>query len=424
MKIVKFYTLGCKVNQYETQALREQLLDAGFEENIHKIADICIINTCTVTSQADAESRRIVRKALRHNPNSKIIVTGCWVERDAQEIQRICDRIQIVPNYQKHRIIDVINSAIPDSQFLNDKSFIPLNISEFKGHQRAFVKIQDGCNNFCSYCKVPLVRGKSRSRNLNEIATEIKCLVAGGFKEIVLSGICLGDYRHRDIGLVNLLIALEKIKGRFRIRLSSIEPHLLSAELIERIADSKKICPHLHIPLQSGDNKILKKMNRNYTVEGYLSLIERIKKKIKDVAITTDILVGFPGETEVNFRNTIICLQKILPLRTHIFSFSPRQGTAAFSFKPRIDSSLIKERFNQLKELAIECSYKFRKHFLGKSLTILIESQVDKNRGFFCGYSENYIRVSVENACKKDINNLVQAKVKAVDMYSTQGIIS
>ena len=420
MRKVKFFTLGCKVNQYETQGIREQFLSAGFgENNINKPADIYIINTCTVTHQADRGSRRLIKKTIRFNPQAKIIVTGCLVERDAHQILQISDQIQIVPNHQKHRIIEFLAFPNNEPRITNDETFIPLKISSFNGHERAFVKIQDGCNNFCSYCKVPLVRGNSRSRSLEEIIEEVTRLVNGGFKEIVLTGICLGDYHYGDSDLVDILSRLEKIEGRFRIRLSSIEPQLVNDKLIESF-NSPKICPHLHIPLQSGDNAILKRMNRRYTQKGYLSLIARIKKKVKDIAITTDILVGFPGEEEKNFRNTLRCLKEILPLRTHIFPFSPRQGTAAFNLQERVKPGLIKERVNLLREVAVECSYEFRRHFLGKRLTLLIESQTDKENGTLSGYSQNYIRVSVEDAIKEDVNNLIRARVKVVDMYSTK----
>jgi len=400
MKKISLFTLGCKVNQYETQALREQFLRAGFEENNGAAADVYIINTCTVTHHADRESRRLIRKALHSNPKAKIIVTGCYVENDASEILQISDKIQLLPNQQKQ-----------------------YGISAFCGHERAFVKIQDGCDAFCAYCKIPLVRGRSRSRALEEIVQEAARLVNNGFKEIVLTGICLGDYHYQDYDLADVLDYLERIKGEFRIRLSSIEPHLVSEKLIEKIADSEKICPHLHIPLQSGDNAILRKMNRKYTQKDYLNLIARIKKKIKNVAITTDVLVGFPGEADKNFRNSVRCLKKILPLRTHIFPFSPRQGTAAFDFQGRIEPGMIKQRVALLKEVAAECSYKFRKRFLRKGLTVLIESNPDKQSEFFCGYSENYIRVLVKDASRKQINKLISVRAEKIGYSTTIGTI-
>jgi threonylcarbamoyladenosine tRNA methylthiotransferase MtaB len=384
----RIFTLGCKVNQYESQAIREQLLTAGLEESNSNQADIYVVNTCTVTARADRESCCLIRKAIRSN-KAKVIVTGCLVENDAQKILQISDKLQIVPNRLK-----------------------PLKISGFKGRERAFVKVQDGCNNRCSYCKVPLVRGKSASRDVKEIIAEVGRLTSRGFKEIVLTGICLGDYRYKGHKLVNLLKLLEKIKGEFRIRLSSIEPQLVSGALIEKIADSAKICPHLHIPLQSGDNEILRKMNRPYTVKDYLALIARIKKRIKNVAITTDVLAGFPGEKERNFRNTARCLKKVAPLRTHIFSFSPREGTAAFNFPGRVEDEVIKRRVKLLNKIAAKASYKYRRRFSGRYLTVLVESQRDKQSGLLTGYSENYIRVAVEGAGEQQINKLLRVKVK------------
>ncbi|MCQ9208243.1 MAG: tRNA (N(6)-L-threonylcarbamoyladenosine(37)-C(2))-methylthiotransferase MtaB [Omnitrophica bacterium] len=420
MKKIKLFTLGCKVNQYETQGIREKFLNAGFRENNSEKTDVYIINTCTVTRQADRESRHLIRKALKVNPEAKVIVTGCYVEKDADELLQISDRIQIIPNQQKHRIVDFLSLTRYKRLATSDRSFIPLSISEFHGHERAFVKIQDGCDNFCAYCKVPLVRGESRSRSLKEITKEVAGLVDRGFKEVVLTGICLGDYHYRNLGLADVVGSLAKIKAEFRIRLSSIEPQLISDKLIEKMASSAKICPHLHIPLQSGDNQILQKMNRRYTAKDYLSLIAKIKKKIKDIAITTDVLIGFPGESDRNFQCTVHCLEEISPLRTHIFSFSPREGTAAFNLAARIEPQIVKERVGLLKEVAQKSSHKFRKRFLGRKLTVLIESRADKESRTFCGYSENYIRVIVTGASAKDVNKLLPVKIKTVDIHSTK----
>lgn len=422
MKRVRLFTLGCKVNQYETQAIREKFLSRGYREVHTKTADVYVINTCTVTHQADRDSRRLIRRALHCSPQSKIVVTGCYVESDACEILQISDRIQVIPNRKKHLIVELLNSPDDGRGERKEGAFIPLAISNFKDHQRAFLKIQDGCNNFCSYCKVPVVRGESRSRNLKEIIAELKRLISCGFKEVVLTGTCLGDYHYRDFDLADVIASLIEIDGDFRIRLSSIEPQLISDKLLATFS-SPKVCAHLHIPMQSGDNTILKRMNRQYTQKGYLSLIAKIKKRIKDAAVTTDVLVGFPTETEKNFRNTVNCLKEALPLRTHIFSFSPRKGTVAFDLKPPVEPQVVKERVSLLKQVAGECSYEFRKHFLGRQLTVLIESQPDKEDGKFSGYSENYIRVKVEDATKRDVNRLIQVKVKTIEMNSTRAWI-
>ncbi len=380
------------MNQYESQALREQCLRQGLKETASEKADICLINTCTVTHHADRESRRLIRKSLKTDPKAQIIVTGCYALKNAKDIRAISAKIKIIPQSQKHQI------------------FGALTISDFQGHQRVFVKVQDGCDNFCAYCKVPLVRGRSRSRRLSEVIQEVERLVKKGFKEIVLTGICLADYKHQKTDLADLLSALEKIKGEFRIRLSSLEPQLITDRLISKIAGSDKFCPHFHIPLQSGDNRILKLMNRKYTRAKFLKLIAKIKKKIKNVSITTDVLVGFPGEGENNFKNTVKALKQIAPLRTHIFSFSPRAGTAAFNLSGGINPEIINRRVNVLKGISAKASYNFKKKFLHQKLTVLIEKDKDKQTGFYCGYSENYIRVLVKNAAKKDVNKLIKVK--------------
>ncbi|MCM8763154.1 MAG: radical SAM protein, partial [Candidatus Omnitrophica bacterium] len=274
----KILTLGCKVNQYESQQIREAYLRQGFQELFDgRPADTYIINTCTVTHHADRASFVLIRRAKRENPQAKIYVTGCLVKMDAAKIKE----------------------RFPDVSFL-DKDEFKQGINAFCGHTRAFLKIQDGCDNFCSYCKVALVRGKPRSRPFDEVIHEAQRLVDAGFKEIVLCGICLGSYG-KDFGnvdLVDVLAALEKIKGEFRIRLSSIEFGDVRERLIKKLETSKKLCPHLHIPLQSGDDRILKLMNRKYTAEDYLKLVQELKRRIPLLSITTDVMVGFPGESE------------------------------------------------------------------------------------------------------------------------------
>ncbi len=418
MKKIKFFTLGCKVNQYETQSIREQSIECGFREVTNLPADVYVINTCTVTKHADKESRRLVRGALRNNPDGLILATGCLVEKDASEITQISPSVKIIPNHSKHLFRQFLKN--PKSKIRNKRlqGFIPLNISDFKGHERAFLKIQDGCDNFCSYCKVPLVRGRSRSRKPSKIKEELVRLIDAGFKEIVLTGVCLGDYHYRNLKLVDLLGSLEKLKGNFRLRLSSIEPQLVSKKLIQ-ILNLPKMCKHLHLPLQSGDDFILKRMNRKYTGKKFISLVEMVKGEVKNIAITTDVVVGFPGEEKRHFENTLNCLKMISPLRTHIFSYSRRQGTRAFDMPGNTNHQQIKERLKVIRELAEECSFSYRLDYKGKRLKVLIESVPEKNSGHLCGYSENYIRTIVENATRKDINNVITVKVEKVNCDET-----
>ncbi|PIP21321.1 MAG: tRNA (N(6)-L-threonylcarbamoyladenosine(37)-C(2))-methylthiotransferase MtaB [Candidatus Omnitrophica bacterium CG23_combo_of_CG06-09_8_20_14_all_40_11] len=414
MRTIKFFTLGCKVNQYDTQVIREQFLNAGFKElDDHLYADVYVINTCTVTANADSRSFNLIRRAKRENPRAKIIVTGCLAELDGERISGISGITHIVKNEEKDRIIELLNELNehngPNGH--NDKG-----ISNFSGHTRAFLKIQDGCNNFCSYCKVPLVRGASRSKPLDEIIQEANRLVKNGFQELVLCGICLGSYG-KDLqsqkNVVDVIEALEKINGLLRIRLSSIEASDVSERLIEKMAQSKKLCRHLHIPVQSGDDEILKRMNRNYCREDYLNLVKKIKMSIPQIAITTDVLVGFPGETEENFQNTVKLVQEILPLKMHIFPYSLREGTPAANFKPILNPKIIKEGIKYLKNIAERCSLEYKNQFLNKNMNALIEGRSKENPCFWEGYTDNYIRVWV----KSDLNlknQLISLKLKKI----------
>ena len=413
LRTIKFYTLGCKVNQYDTQSIREKFLRQGFQEidNGQK-ADIYLINTCSVTSTADRKSRQIIHSAHRQNPKAQIVVTGCYTELDSDKISAIPGVTNIIKNNQKERMLELLNEDNgPD---------VRGGISNFYGRTRVFLKIQDGCDNFCSYCKVPLVRGRSRSRPIKEIIEEAGRLVKNGFKEIVLSGICLGAYG-KDLtaqgNLVEVIEALEKIEGLLRIRLSSIEAMDISGGLIAKIKESKKLCPHLHIPLQSGDDDILKKMKRNYSRNEYLGLIKKIKKNVPGIAITTDCLAGFPGESEENFQNSLSLIKAILPLKVHIFPYSRREGTSAASnFKDGVGQQIIKERLLRLKEIAQECAFIYKKQFLNKDTPVLIEGRPDSDRNLWEGYTDNYLKVRLKGLENINLQNqLISVKIKKIE---------
>jgi len=384
MKTVKFYTLGCKVNQYETQSIRERFIRQGFKEVVGtRPANVYLINSCTVTHKADTESLKFIRKARRENPKAKIIITGCLVEKDADYLSGL-------------KGIDVVVS----------KKFFPEGISDFSGHTRAFLKIQDGCNNFCSYCKVPLVRGRSRSRPLQDVIKEANHLVNKGFKELVLTGINLGSYGRdlkKKVSLVTLISELEKIQGLLRIRLSSIEAADVTNELIDKVTCSNKLCRHLHIPMQSGDNEILKKMNRRYCRNDYIKLIKKLKKHIPDIAITTDCLVGFPGEGEKNFANTVNLIKAILPLKVHIFPYSERPDTTASSLGGKVDPVIIKQRILRMECICRDLALKYKSKFLNKDRSVLIESRSKIDPKFWDGHTDNYIKVRIRS--KKDLKN-------------------
>jgi threonylcarbamoyladenosine tRNA methylthiotransferase MtaB len=398
MPTIKFYTLGCKANQYDTQVLREKFLSRGFREleNSHP-ADTYLINTCTVTHHADSESLNLIRRAKRENPRAKIIVSGCLTKSDPWRIKKVC----------------------PGALVTCHLSPVTRNsISSFKGHTRAFLKIQDGCANFCSYCIVPLVRGQPRSKPLARAIREAEALVKNGFQEIVLTGICLGAYG-RDfkpqVDLVEIVGALEKITGLLRIRLSSIEAGDVSDVLIEKIAGSTKVCRHLHIPIQSGDDTVLKAMRRKYRRQDYLNLIRKIKKQIPGIAITTDVLVGFPVEAEKNFRQTLDLVQKIQPLKVHIFPYSPREGTAAAQHFPQALSPLvIKKRQERLKKIADACALNYQKRFLGKIMPVLFEECLKENSSLWQGHTDNYLKIRVKSrGCLR--NRLIRVKLGKIN---------
>jgi threonylcarbamoyladenosine tRNA methylthiotransferase MtaB len=383
MKTVKFYTLGCKVNQYDTQSIRERFFSRGYKEITNGTgAGVCLINTCTVTRAADQKSRSIIRRLSRENPRARIIVTGCLVK--------------------DHEAL----AGIKGIDYLIDKRFFPDGISDFSGHARAFLKIQDGCDNSCAYCKVPLVRGRSRSRPHDEIIEEARRLACRGFKEIVLTGICLGVFG-RDLipktSLVRLISRLEKIPGLERIRLSSIEAGDVTAGLIRKISRSRKLCPHLHIPIQSGDDGILNKMRRKYSRKDYLDLIKRLRRKIPDIAVTTDIIVGFPGESEENFRNTLNLVKAIRPLKVHIFPYSAREGVESAGYKDEVPVNQVKDRLERLERLNSRFSEDFRKRFKGKKVRVLFENRVAGSPDCWEGYTGNYLKVSVKS--RRDLRN-------------------
>jgi len=417
MTKVKFITLGCKVNQYDTQSMREGFVRSGFKEiNNGGKADIYVINTCTVTANADRKSRNFINYAFRRNPKARIIVTGCYAELDKDEIAAIPGVTHIIINKDKNRIVEILNKHSESNESRQT------GISDFSGHTRAFIKIQDGCDNFCSYCKVPMVRGVSRSRPLEDIVQEAKKLAGNSFKEIVLCGICLGSYG-KDLrsskNLIDVIEALEKIEGLLRIRLSSIEAGDISGGLIKKMSQSKKLCQHLHIPIQSGDDEILKKMNRRYTRESYLSLINKIKSSIPEIAITTDALVGFPGESEDNFQNTVNLVKEIMPLRVHIFPYSRRLGTLASNFNDRVSPLVMKERISLLTSISNKCALTYKKQFLNKERDVLIENRSKENASYWEGHTDNYIKVRVRSA-KDLMNNFIRVKLKKINKDSIE----
>ncbi len=411
---VKFITLGCKVNQYETQSLREIFLANGFKETFTK-ADFYFINTCSVTHSADRKSIKYIRKAKKENPQAKILVTGCLAEKDKELIEK--EGVDyIVSQNQKYKIPSILNLK----NKLSLKDNLSLRITDFYLN-RAFVKIQDGCNNFCSFCKVRLIRGKSKSRPVEEIVREVKFLLERGFKEIVLCGINLGSYKSQGKDLISLLKLLIKIKGLGRLRLSSIEPQYVSKELLNLISSTEKVCPHLHIPFQSGSDKILKLMNKKVKSSFYRELVSEIRKTIPDCGISADFMIGFPYEEEEDFKKTLRLIEETNPVRSHIFPYSERKQTPSFKF-PKISSKVVRER----KEIAIQvgekASLRFRKSQEKKMFKVVLDENSEKS--YTRGYTENYIRVllketfSLKETCSKSLIPIVIDKATPKITYA------
>lgn len=416
MKTFELKTLGCKVNQYESQSLRERLLGLGFQEadgaladiKIRASADFYVVNTCAVTQKAERESTEVVRRLSRLNPKGKIFVTGCSAHHNPDGLKNINGVACVLGNNLKENLPDFILSGAVETNLENQEA-----ISAFHKHTRAFLKIQDGCNNGCSYCIIPKLRGSSRSRPLSEITQEAKILVDNGYKELVLCGICLGAYG-ADLGLseglARVIGALEKIAGLLRIRLSSIEAKDVTLELIKAMAHSKKICRHLHIPFQSGDDKVLRLMNRRMLSCGYRELIARLREFLPFIGITTDMMVGFPGEDEKSFTKTFEFLKEVKPSRMHIFSFSPRENTAAFQSSDQgAKPQVVQERQSRLRVLAKELALGFCRAHIGRTLEVLVESEFSQGEKFSKGYSGNYIKVFIHKA-EQPVNTIVTAK--------------
>ena len=396
MKTFKIITLGCKVNQYETQTMREQLISMGLKElNPHTPADLYIVNTCTVTQDTDRECRRFLRRCAKENPKASIVATGCYTEKDAGVIKEINSNIIILKKKG-------LSTDLGLSQILPEKmggpacrqAGVPI-ITHFEGRTKAFIKIQDGCDNFCSYCKVPYVRGKPRSRSKDEIIMEAQALIKNNYKELVLCGICLGSYGKdlkEEVTLKDVVSQISALTGDFRIRLSSIEMQDVTCALIGLIKDRDNICNHLHIPLQSGDDEILKKMNRKYTTDKFIDKINEIKERIPGIAISTDIIVGFPGEGESAFKNTLSAIQKIQPMRTHIFTYSKRDETLACNLKGHIKKSEAAKRYKAIKKITDKIASEYYEYSKGLPQRVLVEDERDKNTKKLCGYTDTYVR--------------------------------
>lgn len=400
---VALHTLGCRVNTYDTEAMAEMFKNEGYEVvSFSDKADVYVINTCTVTNSGDKKSRQHISQARKLNEEAIICVVGCYAQVAPEEIRKIDGVDVVLGTRNKGRIIEAVNIArksgeqvVEVTDVLFKPKFEDLNISEFKDKSRAFLKIQDGCNRFCSYCLIPFARGGISSKDKVKVLEEIRTLKQNGFKEIILSGIHIASYGHdRDnMGdLLDLLEDIETIDGIERVRIGSIEPMFFSGDRMERVQKLSKLCPHFHLSLQSGSDETLKRMNRKYTASEYKKVVEEIRKRIENVSITTDIIVGFPGETEGEFDETYEFLKSINLTKTHVFKYSPREGTKAASMKDQVDGNIKEERSRKLIELSDKNEIIFLESMVGKEERVLIEEMKNgEYRGFTTNYCDSYL---------------------------------
>lgn len=423
-KRVAFHTLGCKVNQYETESIKNQLLKKGYEEvSFEEESDIYIINSCTVTSIADRKTRNMLRRAKKINPNGKVIVTGCYAQTNSREILEIEDVDYVIDNKNKSNIINFVE-AIENINYEREKHDDIFKEREYQEYEfatlremtRAYVKIQDGCNQFCSYCKIPYARGKSRSRKKENILNEIKKLVEDGFKEIILIGINLGaygeDFKEKD-SFENLVKDILKIEKLERVRIGSVYPDKLSDEFID-LFKNEKMARHLHISLQSGDDTVLKNMRRHYGGSLIKERLLKLKKEVVNIEFTADVIVGFPKETEEMFGNTYKLIEEIGFSNLHIFQYSDREGTIASEMDGKIDAKTKKVRATKLEELKNKMFVKNREKYFSCNLSILIE---EEKEDYFIGYSDNYLKVKFKNNNdgKSKINDILAVKIKKLE---------
>ncbi len=403
MKKVAFYTLGCKVNQYETEAVSEIFEKEGYETvDFEEKADVYVINTCTVTNLSDRKSRQIIRRARKNNEDSIIVVMGCYAQTAPEEVSSIEGVNLVIGTKDRNRIIDYIKKIEENNKSINAvknimtaREFEELDINVYKGRTRAYLKIQEGCSQFCTYCIIPYARGPIRSKQPEQVLKEVEKLADSGFKEVVLTGIHLASYGKdiKNTSLLDIVRRIHDIEGIERIRLGSIEPTTVTEEFVEAAATLSKLCPHYHISLQSGCDATLKRMNRKYTAGEYKKVVEMLRSNIPDVAITTDVMVGFPGETEEEFEETYRFLEEIALSQMHIFRFSPRKGTPAATYDHQVDPGTKEKRSNRLMELNRLNMARFHKSFEGRVMPVLFEQEMKERKGYIEGHTANYIKV-------------------------------
>ncbi len=434
---VAFHTFGCRANQYDTEMMKEKLdstaaggTTAAPIEIVpdDEEADIYVVNTCTVTKRAEYKARQYIRKKAKQN-GSLILVTGCYADVSPEEVAEVEGVDAVFGNQHKAQILEIIQRALRGERgIIYNGAFgrRDLNIERISRdtthNVRAFVKIQDGCSQFCTFCKAIYARGLPSSKSLEAIVSEVRALVGHGFKEVVLAGINLAQYGTSSANLTKVLETLAQIEGLERIRLSSLNLGGVTRDLVGFFAKSKKACPHFHIPLQSGDDEILKKMRRGYTTHQYRKAVELIKQHIKNATLGTDIMVGFPGEAEKHFENTCKFIEEIGFANIHIFRYSKRPGTAAHLFKDQLDGAIKQERVRRLKRIATQSARRIKQGFVGKELEVLIEERADTGR--WRGYSENYLDVQLYDGENLHPGQIVKVEIKEARKDYLLGVLN
>lgn len=425
---IAFLTLGCKVNSYETEAMQALFVEAGAQlVDFSEIADIYVVNTCSVTNMADRKSRQMLHKAKKKNPNALVVAAGCYAQTADETAMKETGIDVVIGNNQKKKIVEIISSHMAGMEnrrleIGKETEYENLSLATRVEHTRAYIKIQDGCNQFCSYCIIPYARGRIRSRKEEDILLEVNRLAKAGYQEIVLTGIHLSSYgRPTEEGrepLLELIGKLNEIEGIKRIRLGSLEPRIITEDFVKTLCNYKKVCPHFHLSLQSGSDSVLKRMNRKYTTKEYADSVEILKKYYKTPAITTDIIVGFPQETEEEFLETLDFAQKIGFSKIHVFKYSRRKGTVADKMSGQVSEQVKTERSDRLMALEVQLGENYRKQFLHSLEQVLFEESIVLD-GQNCqiGYNERYIRIAVKT--EQDLSNQIK-QVKVTECEKEQ----
>ena len=426
-KKVALHNLGCKVNAYEVEAMQQLLENAGYETvPFEEGADVYVINTCTVTNIADRKSRQMLHKAKKMNPDAIVVATGCYAQADTEKLKEDTAVDLILGNNQKTQIVEALEEyekehakQVQVIEINHTKEYEELSISSTAEHVRAYIKVQDGCNQFCTYCIIPFARGRVRSRKIEEVLSEVETLAAKGYKEVVLTGIHLSSYgvdfpKEERESLLSLIQAVSRVEGISRIRLGSLEPRIITEEFLEGIVKTGKVCPDFHLSLQSGCNKTLKNMNRRYSAQEYAEKCELIRKFYPAPALTTDVIVGFPQETEEDFEESYEFVKKIHFYETHIFKYSRRHGTKAASMDGQLTEAAKAQRSDRMLELHEIRAREYEEAMIGKKMELLLEEEIEiDGRPWYVGHSREYVRAVVSKTDAHRVNDLVTVKAVA-----------